>query len=37
MSGVQFDPTLVDVFLQIPDDDLLSIRKAYPDALQQTA
>ncbi|MDA1313502.1 MAG: response regulator [Acidobacteria bacterium] len=37
MSGVQFDPALVDVFLLIPDGDLLRIREAYPDALQQTA
>lgn len=37
MSGTQFDPELVDVFLQIPDCELLSIRESYPDALKQTA
>ncbi|HUG80070.1 MAG TPA: HD domain-containing phosphohydrolase [Bryobacterales bacterium] len=37
MSGVQFDPALVEVFLRIPDSDLIRVRKAHPDALQQTA
>ena len=34
--GKQFDPDLVDVFLQIPGEDLRRIGAAYPDALQQT-
>lgn len=37
MSGTQFDPQLVDVFLCMTDIDLLRIREAYPDALEQTA
>ena len=36
MSGTQFDPQLVDVFLRMTDRDLLRIREAYPDALEQT-
>jgi len=37
MSGTQFDPQLVDVFLRMTDRNLLRIREAYPDALEQTA
>jgi len=37
MSSTQFDPNMVDVFLLIPDEDLLRIRETYPDALGQTA
>lgn len=37
MSGTQFDPELVDVFLRMTDRDLLRIRETYPDALEQTA
>ena len=37
MSGVQFDPALVESFLRIPDSELIRVREIYPDALQQTA
>lgn len=30
-SGRQFDPALVEVFLQIPDEELLAIRRMHPD------